>query len=84
MSYDLEHNVSASLIEFINQLEGGVILKNQSLHITFHNPNSDEETARFLSKMIAQHFADSIIRNEMAEPYISEDISSITGLTNAI
>lgn len=36
-------------------------MKKQVLHITFHNPNTKEETARFLTKLIAQNLAEKMI-----------------------
>lgn len=36
-------------------------MKKQALHITFHNPNTKEETARFLTKLIAQNLAEKMI-----------------------
>lgn len=36
--------------------------QGQVLHITFHNPNTEEETAKYLTKLIAGNIADKIIQ----------------------
>lgn len=37
-------------------------MKKQSIHIAFHNPNTKEETTKFLTKFIAGNIADKIIQ----------------------
>lgn len=39
-------------------------MKKQTIHITFHNPNTEEETAKFLTKLIAGNIADKIIQTQ--------------------
>lgn len=38
----------------------------QRLHITFHNANTTEETARFLAKILAESMAEETFRRQMA------------------
>lgn len=49
-------------------MNGGVITEmkksNEILNITFHNPNTFEETTKFLVKVIAENIADQIILNK--------------------
>lgn len=47
-------------------------MKKQALHITFHNPNTDEETAKFLTKLIAEKIADKIIQAQANRQYIAD------------
>lgn len=51
----LSYNGTSSLRE-------GSAMKKQSIHITFHNPNTEEETAKYLTKLIAGNIADKIIQ----------------------
>lgn len=39
-------------------------MKKQTIHIMFHNPNTEEETAKFLTKLIAGNIADKIIQSQ--------------------
>ncbi|MGX8700393.1 hypothetical protein [Caproiciproducens sp.] len=58
-------------------------MKKQSIHITFHNPNTDEETAKYLTKLIAANIADKIIQAKASRQYIADSnlSSSTVGLT---
>lgn len=58
-------------------------MKKQSIHITFHNPNTDEETAKYLTKLIAANIADKIIQTQASRQYITDSnlSSSPVGLT---
>ena len=40
--------------------------RNQPIHITFHNPNSVEDTAKYLTRLLAQSLAESVIRSGVA------------------
>lgn len=52
--------------------------QGQVIHITFHNPNTEEETARFLAKVIASSLADQIIRRQTACPQDDADKQKLT------
>jgi hypothetical protein len=39
------------------------------LHITFHNPNTDEETAKYLTKLIAENIAEKVIEKQASRKY---------------
>ena len=41
--------------------------KDNKLHINFHNPNSDEETAKFLSKLISGAIVDKYLNDNMRD-----------------
>lgn len=41
--------------------------RNSTIHITFHNPNTAEDTAKYLTKLLAQSMVESVIRNGAAE-----------------
>lgn len=37
------------------------------IHITFHSPNTTEDTAKYLTKLLAQSMAESVIRKGAAK-----------------
>lgn len=37
-------------------------MKRPALNITFHNPNAEEETAKYLTNLIEENIADKIIQ----------------------
>jgi len=41
--------------------------RNNMIHITFHNPNTTEDTAKYLTKLLAQSMAENVIRKGAAE-----------------
>lgn len=41
--------------------------KDNKLHIHFHNPNSDEETAKFLAKLITSVIVDKYLNDNMRD-----------------
>ncbi|WP_277668759.1 hypothetical protein [Caproiciproducens galactitolivorans] len=46
--------------------------QGQVLHITFHNPNTDEETAKYLTKLIAENIAEKIIQKQAIRQYAAD------------
>lgn len=37
------------------------------IHFTFHNPNTTEDTVKYLTKLLAQSMAESVIRKGAAK-----------------
>lgn len=42
-------------------------MEKQNLHIVFHNPNTEEETAKFIAKLIARNLAERMLLSRNGE-----------------
>lgn len=47
--------------------EGIPLKRNNMIHITFHNPNTAEDTAKYLTRLLAQSMAENVIRKGAAK-----------------
>jgi hypothetical protein len=47
--------------------EGLVTLKVQELSFTFHNPNTEDETVKHISKMLAESVVTKVVKAQKGE-----------------
>lgn len=68
--FDNQHDYSNKNVqdEKVQSIKGLSITasggRKKDINITFYNPNTDEETARYLGKILSRHMVEQAIKNE--------------------